>query len=142
MIERISPPGVPASRGPYSPAVRAGDFIFVSGQVPVDPATQQVVSGDVRQETRQTLTNIMRILEGCGAALSDVVKCQVFLADGKDFAAMNEVYAEFFGEAKPARTTVVAAFAISGIKVEIDAVAYRPGGTDDRLLSSVAQPAL
>ncbi len=126
MIERISPPGVPAPRGPYSPAVRAGDFIFVSGQVPVDPATQQVVSGDVRQETRQTLNNIQRILEGCGAALSDVVKCQVFLADGKDFAALNEVYAEFFGEAKPARTTVVAAFAIPGIRVEIDALAYKP----------------
>jgi 2-iminobutanoate/2-iminopropanoate deaminase len=126
MIERISPPGVPAPRGPYSPAVRAGDFIYVSGQVPIDPATQQVVSGDVRQETRQTLINIMRILEGCGAALSDVVKCQVFLADGKDFAAMNEVYAEFFGQAKPARSTVVAAFAIPNIKVEIDAIAYRP----------------
>jgi 2-iminobutanoate/2-iminopropanoate deaminase len=126
MIERISPPGVPAPRGPYSPAVRAGDFIYVSGQVPVDPATQQLVSGDVRQETRQTLINIMRILEGCGAALGDVVKCQVFLADSKDFAAMNEVYAEFFGEAKPARTTVVTAFAIPGIRVEIDAVAYRP----------------
>jgi 2-iminobutanoate/2-iminopropanoate deaminase len=117
---------VAAPRGPYSPAVRAGDFIFVSGQVPVDPATQNVVSGDVRDETRQTLTNIMRILDGCGAALSDVVKCQVFLADGKDFAAMNEVYAEFFGAARPARTTVVAAFAIQGIKVEIDAVAYKP----------------
>jgi 2-iminobutanoate/2-iminopropanoate deaminase len=117
---------VPAPRGPYSPAVRAGDFIFVSGQVPIDPVTQNVVSGDIRDETRQTLTNIMRILEGCGAALADVVKCQVFLADGKDFAAMNEVYAEFFGDAKPARTTVVAAFAIPGIKVEIDAVAYRP----------------
>jgi 2-iminobutanoate/2-iminopropanoate deaminase len=126
MIERISPPGVPAPRGPYSPAVRAGDFIYVSGQVPIDPATQQLVSGDVRQETRQTLTNIMRILEGCGAALADVVKCQVFLADGNDFAAMNEVYAEFFGAAKPARTTVVAAFALPGIKVEIDAVAYKP----------------
>jgi 2-iminobutanoate/2-iminopropanoate deaminase len=126
MIERISPPGVPAPRGPYSPAVRAGDFIFVSGQVPIDPVTQQLVTGDVREETRQTLTNIMRILEGCGAALADVVKCQVFLADGKDFAAMNEVYAEFFGEAKPTRTTVVAAFAIPGIRVEIDAVAYRP----------------
>jgi 2-iminobutanoate/2-iminopropanoate deaminase len=68
----------------------------------------------------------MRILEGCGSALSDVVKCQVFLADGKDFAAMNEVYAEFFGAAKPARSTVVTAFAIPGIKVEIDAVAYKP----------------
>ena len=126
MIERISPPGVAAPRGPYSPATRAGDFIFVSGQVPIDPATQQLVSGDVRDETRQTLTNIMRILEGCGAALSDVVKCQVFLADGKDFAAMNEVYAEFFGEAKPARATVVTGFAVPGIHVEIEAIAYRP----------------
>jgi 2-iminobutanoate/2-iminopropanoate deaminase len=126
MIEHISPPGVPAPRGPYSPAVRAGDFIFVSGQVPIDPTTQQMVIGDIRAETRQTLTNVMRILEGCGAALADVVKCQVFLADGKDFAAMNEVYAEFFGDAKPTRTTVVAAFAIPGIKVEIDAIAYRP----------------
>jgi 2-iminobutanoate/2-iminopropanoate deaminase len=126
MIERISPPGVPAPRGPYSPAVRAGDFIFVSGQVPIDPVTRQVVPGDIREETRQTLTNITRILEGCGASLADVVKCQVFLADGKDFAAMNEVYAEFFDAAKPARSTVVAAFAIPGIKVEIDAIAYRP----------------
>ena len=126
MIERISPPGVAAPRGPYSPAVRAGGFIFVSGQVPVDPATQQVVSGDVRQETRQTLNNIKRILEGCGASLADVVKCQVFLADGKDFAAMNEVYAEFFGESKPARSTVACQFALPGIKIEIDAIAYKP----------------
>jgi 2-iminobutanoate/2-iminopropanoate deaminase len=126
MIERISPPGVPAPRGPYSPAVRAGDFIFVSGQVPIDSVTRQVVPGDIREETRQTLTNITRILEGCGASLADVVKCQVFLADAKDFAAMNEVYAEFFDAAKPARSTVVAAFAIPGIKVEIDAIAYRP----------------
>jgi 2-iminobutanoate/2-iminopropanoate deaminase len=126
MIERISPPGVPAPRGPYSPAVRAGDFIFVSGQVPVDPATQKMVSGDIRQETRQTLTNIKSILEGCGASLADVVKCTVFLGDPNDFAAMNEVYAEFFGDSKPARSTVACQFAIPGIKVEIDAIAYRP----------------
>src|ERR1700690_1099711 len=126
MIERISPPGVPAPRGPYSPAVRAGDFIYVSGQVPVDPATQQVVSGDIGQETRQVLSNIKGILEGCGASLSDVVKCNVYLADGKDFQGMNEVYSEFFGAAKPARTTVAVAFALPGIKVEIDAIAYRP----------------
>jgi 2-iminobutanoate/2-iminopropanoate deaminase len=86
MIERLSPPGVPAPRGPYSPAVRAGDFIFVSGQVPVDPATNQVELGDIRHETRLVLTNIGRILEGCGATMADVVKCSVFLADGKDFA--------------------------------------------------------
>ncbi len=119
MIERIHPPGAPAPRGPYSPAVRAGDFIFVSGQVPSE-------LGDVAHETRQVLTNLGRILEGCGANLADVVKCSVFLADGKDFAAMNGVYAEFFGETRPARSTVVTAFAIPGIKVEIDAIAYKP----------------
>lgn len=119
MIERINPPGAPAPRGPYSPAVRAGDFIYVSGQVPGEP-------GDVAEETRQVLNNVKRILEGCGATLADVVKCTVFLADGKDFAAMNAVYAEFFGEAKPARSTVVVAFAVPNIKVEIDAIAYRP----------------
>ena len=126
MIERISPPGVPAPRGPYSPAVRAGDFIFVSGQVPVDPATQKMISGDITTETRQVLNNIKGVLEGCGASLADVVRCGVFLADGHDFAAMNEVYSEFFGTDKPARTTVVTAFALPGIKVEIDAIAYRP----------------
>ena len=126
MIERISPPGVPAPRGPYSPAVRAGDFIYVSGQVPVDPATQKMVCGDIASETRQVLNNIKGILEGCGASMADVVKCGVFLAEAHDFAHMNEVYAEFFGNDKPARTTVVAHFALPGIKVEIDAIAYKP----------------
>ena len=126
MIERISPPGVPTPRGPYSPAVRAGDFIYVAGQGPVDPATQQMSYGDIRHETRLVLTNIQKILEGCGASMSDVVKCSVFLSDGKDFAAMNEVYAEFFGEAKPTRTTVEAKFANPQMKVEIDAIAYKP----------------
>jgi len=130
MIERISPPGVPAPRGPYSPAVRAGDFIFVSGQVPVDPATGQFVSGDIGAETRQVLTNIQQVLAGCGATLADVVKCSVFLGDGKDFAAMNAVYAEFFGDAKPARSTVVTGFAVSGIRIEIDAIAYQPRPVD------------
>ena len=127
MIERIFTPGAPAPRGPYSPAVRAGDFIFVSGQVPVDPVSGQVVSGDVKAETRRVLENIRLNLEGSGAGMADVVKCQVFLADIKDFAAMNEVYAEFFGESKPARTTLQAgALPLAGSKVEIDAVAYKP----------------
>ncbi|MGA3239566.1 MAG: RidA family protein [Bryobacteraceae bacterium] len=126
MIERITPPGVPAPRGPYSPAVRAGGFIYVSGQVPLDPVTHTMISADIAAETRQVLNNIKGVLEGCGASMSDVVKCHVFLADGKDFAAMNEVYAQFFGDAKPARTTVAVAFAIPGIKVEIDAIAYKP----------------
>jgi len=126
MIERITPPGVPVPRGPYSPAVRAGDFIYVSGQGPIDPATDQMSFGDIQHETRLVLNNIRRILEGCGASMADVVKCSVFISDGGDFAAMNAVYAEFFGNDKPARTTVVTGFAIAGMKVEIDCVAYKP----------------
>src|SRR5258708_32459223 len=126
MIERINPPGVPAPRGPYSPAVRAGDFIFVSGHVPVDPAPGQLVSADIGAETRQVLNNIKGIVEACGAAMTDVVRCGVFLADGNDFAAMNAVYAEFFGDAKPARATVVTGFAVPGMRVEIDAIVYKP----------------
>ena|SRR5436305_1080324 len=126
MIERISPPGAAAPRGPYSPAVRAGDFIFISGQVAVDPATQQLVTGDVAIETRQVLNNIKALLEGCGSSLADVVKCGVFLANAEDFATMNAVYAEFFGDAKPARATVVTGFAVAGILVEIEAIAYQP----------------
>lgn len=126
MIERITPPGVPIPRGPYSPAVRAGDFIYVSGQGPVDTTTNQMSLGDVQHETRLVLNNIKKILEGCGASMADVVKCSVFISDGRDFAAMNEVYAEFFGENKPARTTVEAKFAIPEMKVEIDAIAFKP----------------
>jgi 2-iminobutanoate/2-iminopropanoate deaminase len=126
MIERITPPGVPTPRGPYSPAVRAGDFIYVAGQGPIDPVTQQMSFGDIRHETRLVLTNIRKILEGCGATMADVVKCSVFISDGRDFAAMNEVYAEFFGDAKPARTTVETKFAVPEMKVEIDCIAYKP----------------
>lgn len=126
MIERLTPPGVPVPRGPYSPAVRAGDFIFVAGQGPVDPATDKMSLGDIKHETRLVLMNIKRILEGVGASVHDVVKCSVFLADGGDFQAMNEVYAEFFGEQKPARTTVACRFAVPEMKVEIDCIAYRP----------------
>jgi len=127
MIQRISPPGAPAPRGPYSPAVRAGDCIYVSGQVPVDPVSGAVVTGDVQKETRQVLTNIRNILEGCGASLADVVRCGVYLTDANDFKPMNDVYAEFFGDARPARTTIiVAALPLKDAKVEIDAIAYKP----------------
>ena len=126
MIERLTPPGIPNPRGHYSPAVRAGDFLFISGQGPIDPETNQFSFGDVRHETRQVLNNILRILEGCGATLADVVKCSVFLGDGRDFHAMNEVYNEFFGAHKPARTTVEARFAVPEMKVEIDCIAYKP----------------
>lgn len=125
-LERIFPPDTPAPRGPYSPAVRAGGFIFVSGQGPVDPATNQMSYGDIRHETRVTLENIRRILAASGASMADVVRCNVYLRDGNDFAAMNEVYREFFGDERPARTTVAVAFADPLMKVEIDCIAYRP----------------
>ena len=126
MIERFFPKGAPAPRGPYSPGVRAGDFIFVSGQGPVDPATQQLTYGDIQSETRRTLENVGRVLDACGASFADVVKVSVFLRDGSDFAAMNTVYAEFFGDQKPARTTVEAKFADPKMKIEIDCIAYKP----------------
>jgi 2-iminobutanoate/2-iminopropanoate deaminase len=100
----------------------------VSGQGPIDPAKDEFSYGDIQHETRVTLDNIKRILEGCGASLADVVKCSVFLVDGRDFAAMNEVYNEYFGAAKPARTTVEVRFANPKMKIEIDCVAYKPKG--------------
>lgn len=126
MIERLSPGNTPTPRGPYSPVVRAGDFLYVSGQVCVDPDTDQMSLGDIQHETRVTIGNLKRLLEGCGASLADVVKCSVFLKDGRDFSAMNEIYTEFFGAAKPARTTVAVAFANPDIKIEIDCIAYKP----------------
>lgn len=126
MIERVSPPGVPSPRGPYSPAVKAGGFIYVSGQISVDPATDQAHLGDVSTETRQVLENIRTNLAACGATLADVVRCTVYLTNVADFAAMNAVYAEFFGASKPARSTIgVAALPLAGAKVEIDAIAYK-----------------
>ena len=117
MIERIHPAGA-TPRGPYSPAVKAGDTIYVSGQVAPQP-------GDVQAETRQVLTNLKNILEACGATMSHVVRCGVFLTNAADFKPMNEVYAEFFGDARPARTTViVASLPLPEAKVEIDAVAW------------------
>jgi len=126
MIERINPAGIPVPKNPYSLAVRAGDFLFVSGQGPIDQSTNEYSYGDIQHETRIVLGNIQRILEGCGASKADVVKCSVFLRDGNDFQAMNSVYAEFFGDQKPARTTVEAKFANPQMKVEIDCVAYKP----------------
>jgi 2-iminobutanoate/2-iminopropanoate deaminase len=125
-IERIFPQGTPTPLGPYSPAVRAGDFIYVSGQGPIDPATDKLSLGDIRHQTDLVLDNVRRILAGCGATMADVVKCSVFLKDIGDFAAMNEIYATFFGEYKPARTTVQAALPHPEMRVEIDCVAYNP----------------
>ena len=126
MIERLIPEGSVSPRGPYSHVVRAGGFLFVSGQGPIDPANDQMSYGAIEHETRLVLNNVKRLLEGVGASMADVVKCSVFLRDGGDFAAMNTVYAEFFGAAKPARTTVECKFANPRMKVEIDCIAYKP----------------
>jgi 2-iminobutanoate/2-iminopropanoate deaminase len=126
MKKVITPANAPKPVGPYSPAVVAGGFVYVSGQGPTDPATGQRVQGGPGAETRQILTNIQNILAAAGATMADVVKCNVYLADRRDFAAMNEVYREFFPTDPPARTTVQAHPPVE-ILVEIECVAYIGG---------------
>ncbi|HPT24881.1 MAG TPA: RidA family protein [Bryobacteraceae bacterium] len=126
MMERIFPPESPSPRGPYSPVIRAGDFIFVSGQGPVDPATDKMSYGDIQHEAHITLGNIKRLLASAGATAADVVKVNVYLRDGGHFAAMNEIYREFFGDNFPTRTTVAVAFADPKMLIEIDCIAYCP----------------
>jgi len=121
MREVIRTPKGPQPRGPYSQAIVANGFVFVAGQAAVNPTTNEQELGDVRAETRRTLQNIQAILEAAGSSLRDVVRVGVFLADIKDFDAMNEVYREFFPQDQPARTTVGAQ--LPKIKVEIDCIA-------------------
>ncbi len=116
----------PAAIGPYSQAVRAGDFVFTAGQIGLDPATGEMVPGGVEAQTRQALRNLQAVLEAAGASLHQVVKTTVFLADMNDFAAMNAVYATFFAAEPPARSAVQAAALPKGALVEIEAVAYSP----------------
>ena len=113
----------PAAIGPYSQAIKAGDMIFVSGQIPIDPATGEFAGEDIATQTRQSLTNIREILKAAGTDMSAVVKTTVLLSDIADFAAMNEVYAEFFSEPYPARAAFQAAALPKGAKVEIEAIA-------------------
>lgn len=121
----IYTPNAPAAIGPYSQAVQTGNMLFVSGQIPIDPATGAFAGEDIATQTRQSLTNISNILAAAGYSMNDVVKTTVLLADIADFAAMNAVYAEFFTENKPAR----AAFAVKdlprGALVEIEAIAAK-----------------
>ena len=123
MRERVQTDQAPAAIGPYSQAIRAGGFVFVSGQIPIDPATGQFVSGGVGEQTRQVLKNLSAVLEAAGSGLDKVVKTTVFLQDMKEFAEMNEVYATFFPDAPPARATVAAAGLPRDARVEIEAVA-------------------
>ena len=115
----------PQPIGPYSQAIRAGDFIFTAGQVPVDPATNKVVEGGVQAQTRRSLENVKAVLEAAGASLNDVVKVTVFLKDMNDFAEVNEVYAEYFTDNKPARSAVQVARLPLDVMVEIEAVARK-----------------
>ncbi|MCX7716800.1 MAG: RidA family protein [Candidatus Sumerlaeaceae bacterium] len=116
----------PAAVGPYSQAIKAGNFIFLSGQIPLDPKTGQVVGADVAAQTEQALRNAAAILEVAGSGLYQAVKATVYLKSMNDFAAMNEVYAKFFPVTPPARSTVEVARLPKDVLVEIDLIAYCP----------------
>lgn len=118
----FSVPNAPPPQGPYSPAVRAGSFVYVSGQVPRDPVSGALAGNDIATQTRQTLSNVQRLLEQAGAGLADVISVTVYLTDVDNWAAMNEVYKEFFRAPYPTRTAVGAE--LRDILVEISAVAY------------------
>lgn len=113
----------PMPIGPYEQAIRAGGFLYLSGQVAIDPATGTLIAGDVAAQTRRALENLKAVLEAGGSSLAGVVRVGVYLSDMADFARMNEVYTEFFGDVKPARSTVAVKGLPAGAAVEIDAVA-------------------
>jgi 2-iminobutanoate/2-iminopropanoate deaminase len=121
----VTTAGAPAAVGPYSQAILAGDLVFLSGQIPLDPSTDAVVSGDVAVQTRRVLDNAGAVLAAAGASFETVVKTTVFLVDMADFAAMNAVYATYFSAPPPARSTVGVAALPKGARVEIEIVAVR-----------------
>lgn len=122
----IRPAGTPPPVGPYSHAVRVGELLFCAGQIPLDPATGQLVAGDIRVQTERVLLNLQAILEAERLSLADVVKTTVFLVDLAEFGAMNEVYGRFFKADYPARSTVQVAALPRGARVEIEAIAHYP----------------
>lgn len=122
-MESIQTDHAPQAIGPYSQAIKANGFIFASGQIPLDPATGQLIEGDIRAQTERVLDNVSAVLKAAGSSLDRVVKTTVFLADMNDFAAMNEVYAAYFGASRPARSTVQAARLPRDVQVEIEVVA-------------------
>jgi 2-iminobutanoate/2-iminopropanoate deaminase len=123
MRDVISTEHAPTAIGPYSQAIRAGGFLFTSGQVAIDPATQQVIAGDIAAQTERVLKNLAAILRASGSSLEQVVRCTVFLKNMGDFAAMNEVYGRHFTKMPPARSTVEVARLPKDVLVEIDAIA-------------------
>jgi 2-iminobutanoate/2-iminopropanoate deaminase len=123
MKQVVSSPDAPKAIGPYSQAIRAGQLLFISGQVPLDPGTGQVVNGDITAQARRALDNLKAILTAGGRSFADVVRTTIFLADMNDFAAVNEVYGQYFSEPYPARATVQVARLPKDSRVEIDAIA-------------------
>ena len=126
-VEVVPTPSAPPVAGPYSPAVRAGDWLVLAGQVPLDPSTGAMVTGDVAAQARQVFANIRAVLGDCNATLADVAKVTVFVTDIGEFATVNAVYAEAFGEQRPARSTVQVAALPGGAAVEIEVWAYLGG---------------
>ena len=125
MKKVISTPKAPAAIGPYSQAIQVGNLIYTSGQIPIDPATGQLVEGGVKEQARQSLNNIQAILQEAGLTMASVVKTTVFMADMADFADMNNVYAEFFTEPYPARSAVAVKTLPKNALVEIEVVAEK-----------------
>ena len=123
MREAVSTSAAPAAIGPYSQAIRAGSWLFVSGQIPLDPETSALVEGDITIQTHRVFRNLAGILEAAGTSLDRVVRATVYLADMNDFAAMNEVYGRFVADPPPARSTVQVARLPRDVKVEIDVIA-------------------
>jgi 2-iminobutanoate/2-iminopropanoate deaminase len=123
-MKPVTTSGAPGAIGPYSQAIRAGDFVFLSGQIPLDPETGRIAGDGIVDQTHQVLKNLGAVLTAAGASYSQVVKTTVYLADMSEFNAMNQIYADYFGAPAPARATVQAARLPRDVRVEIDAIAY------------------
>ena len=123
MKEIISTSKAPSAIGPYSQAVKVGNLIFISGQIPIDPSSGNMVNGDIKEQTKRVLENIKGILESVGASLANVVKTTVFMIDLSEFSIMNEVYKDYFPEKPPARSTIQVSALPRGAKIEIEAIA-------------------
>ena len=123
MRQIINPAGGPGALGPYSPAIQCNGLVFVSGQIPLDPASGELVGGDIQAQVRRVLENIGLLLKGAGSSFQEVLKVSVFLANLDNFDAMNQVYAEYFGDSRPARSTIEVSRLPKGVDVEIDVIA-------------------
>jgi len=121
--QALAAPGAPAAIGPYSPALRVGNLLFISGQIPLDPATGTLVAGGVAEQTEQVMRNLGALLQAAGAGWAQVARTTIFLTDMSDFAAVNEVYARHLADPKPARATVEVSRLPRDVRVEIDAIA-------------------